>query len=307
MGVLRIMSDGIRKVLSIQSHVVSGYVGNKSATFPLQLLGFEVDGINSVQFSNHTGYGYWKGQVLNESQFGDLMNGLRSNGLDNYSHLLTGYIGSESFLLRVVDVVRHLRKVNRNLVYVCDPVLGDNGHMYVPKEMLPLYRDRIISLSNILTPNQFEAELLTGEKINNLDDAVRAMKLLHAKGCDIVVLSSSDFGSEDHLLALASSHINGKRKSVVIKIPRFKQHFTGTGDLFTALFLAWMSRTQNDLKTSMEKTIATMQTVLKKTVDYSEGLEIENSSSRKFELRLIQSKVDIENPNVVIKAEVLQT
>ncbi|KAG8225003.1 hypothetical protein J437_LFUL006014 [Ladona fulva] len=305
MGVFLLMSNEMHKVLSIQSHVVSGYVGNKSATFPLQVLGFEVDAINSVQFSNHTGYGYWKGQVLNDSQLGDLMDGLKSNGLDKYSHLLTGYIGSESFLLRVVEVVRHLRTVNEKLVYVCDPVLGDNGQMYVPKEMLPIYRDRIIPLANILTPNQYEAELLTGEKINNLDDAVRAMTLLHAKGCDIVVLSSSDLGSENHLLALASSLIDGKRKCVTIKIPRFKQNFTGTGDLFTALFLAWMSHTQDDLKASLEKTIATMQAVLKRTIEHGKSLGNEESTPGNFELRLIQSKEEIEKPKVVIKAEVL--
>ncbi|XP_046688578.1 pyridoxal kinase-like [Homalodisca vitripennis] len=89
------MASSNYKVLSIQSHVVSGYVGNKSACFPLQVLGIEVDFINSVQFSNHTGYGLYKGQVLNEKDLGDLIDGLSANKLDtSYTHLLTGYIGN---------------------------------------------------------------------------------------------------------------------------------------------------------------------------------------------------------------------
>jgi pyridoxine kinase len=105
------------KVLSIQSHVVSGYVGNKSATFPLQLLGFEVDAINSVQFCNHTGYKKVAGQILSEKDLDDLAGGLQQNGLDFYSHLLTGYIGAESFLRRVCSLVKHLKSVNPNLIY----------------------------------------------------------------------------------------------------------------------------------------------------------------------------------------------
>uniref|UniRef100_T1GRQ4 pyridoxal kinase n=1 Tax=Megaselia scalaris TaxID=36166 RepID=T1GRQ4_MEGSC len=117
-----------RRVLSIQSHVVHGYVGNKSATFPLEVLGFEVDAINSVQFSNHTGYKVVKGQVLQEKELADLFEGLEKNNLlQHYSHLLTGYIGNASFLRQVSAIVKKLREINPNLIYVCDPVMGDNG------------------------------------------------------------------------------------------------------------------------------------------------------------------------------------
>ena len=118
------------RVLSIQSHVVHGHVGNKSAVFPLQLLGFEVDPINSVQFSNHTGYSNgFRGQVLQGDQLWELVEGLDANELLSYTHLLTGYIGSKSFLETVLRVLRRLREVNPDLIYVCDPVLGDNGKL----------------------------------------------------------------------------------------------------------------------------------------------------------------------------------
>ena len=193
------------RVLSIQSHVVYGYVGNKSATFPLQVHGFEVDAINSVQFSNHTGYGYWKGQVLNSNELKDLYEGLKLNNINHYTHLLTGYVGSKSFLEEVVNVLSDLRKVNPNLVFVCDPVMGDHGKFYVPEALLPVYRDQILPLADIITPNQFEAELLSGMKITSEQDAFKAMDILHSKGTKSVVITSSELGKENTLVALGSS------------------------------------------------------------------------------------------------------
>nr|DAD32010.1 TPA_asm: hypothetical protein HUJ06_010861 [Nelumbo nucifera] len=109
------------RVLSIQSHTVQGYVGNKAAVFPLQLLGYDVDPINSVQFSNHTGYPTFKGQVLNGQQLWDLIEGLEANDLLYYTHLLTGYIGSVSFLDTILKVIDKLRSVNPKLVYEDQP------------------------------------------------------------------------------------------------------------------------------------------------------------------------------------------
>merc|ERR1712095_183154 len=153
------------RVLSIQSHVVSGYVGNKSATFPLQLLGFEVDAINSVQFSNHTGYDKGvKGQVLDDEQLAELIEGLKINQIDIYSHLINGYIGSDKFLKQLKETVTHLKSQNPDLIYVCDPVMGDTGPgWYVPQSLLPIYKGEILPLADVCVPNQFEAELLTGQ------------------------------------------------------------------------------------------------------------------------------------------------
>ncbi|XP_059471771.1 pyridoxal kinase [Neocloeon triangulifer] len=293
----------MNRVLSIQSHVVSGYVGNKSATFPLQVLGFEVDAINSVQFSNHTGYGFWKGQVLNEHELDELAEGLDRNDLLNYSHLLTGYVGSPSFLTRIVQLVPRIRKVNPNLIFVCDPVMGDNGEMYVPKELLPIYRDQILPLADIITPNQFEAELLTGTKINNVEDAWNTLDLLHAKGPRTVILSSTELGSDDNLLALASYKNGEKCTRISVNIPKLPAIFTGTGDLFAALFLAWMTKTGGDLKGAVEKTISTLQAVLKRTLANAQVLSGGKPPSKAhLELQLIQSKSDIEQPNVVVSA-----
>ena len=105
------------RVLSIQSHVVSGYVGNKCVNLPLNRLGFDVDAINSVQFSNHTGYPIFKGHIMDGSGLLEIIDGLESNNLLHYSHLLTGYIGSLSLLETIVTVVQRLRKINPEIIY----------------------------------------------------------------------------------------------------------------------------------------------------------------------------------------------
>uniref|UniRef100_A0A1B6D625 Pyridoxal kinase n=2 Tax=Clastoptera arizonana TaxID=38151 RepID=A0A1B6D625_9HEMI len=297
------MSEG--KVLSIQSHVVSGYVGNKSATFPLQVLGFEVDPINSVQLSNHSGYGHYDGQTLDDKDLEVLLNGLKTNDLDkNYTHLLTGYCRSPTFLKHIATFVKYLRSVNPNIVYVCDPVMGDDGRMYVPETLLEIYRDTIIPLADIITPNQFEVELLTNKTVKNIDDAWAAINSFHDLGCKTVALSSSQLGSKDHLLCLASHVQDGKKNKASIKIPLLNQTFTGTGDLFAALFLAWMTKSKNNLPLALENTVASLQAVLKNTIDAAKGLPAKTNPVFARELKLIQSKADIENPKVLLKAEI---
>ncbi|CAH2079682.1 unnamed protein product [Thlaspi arvense] len=231
------------RVLSIQSHTVQGYVGNKSAVFPLQLLGYDVDPINSVQFSNHTGYPTFKGQVLNGEQLWDLIEGLEANDLLFYTHLLTGYIGSVSFLNTILEVINKLRSVNPNLTYVCDPVMGDEGKLYVPEELVQVYREKVVPLASMLTPNQFEAEKLTGLRIVTLDfslvmvpysskcyrinseeDGREACSILHAAGPSKVVITSITIGG---ILLLIGSHQKEKGqkpdqfKILIHKIPAY--------------------------------------------------------------------------------------
>ncbi|XP_042234117.1 pyridoxal kinase-like isoform X2 [Homarus americanus] len=295
------------RVLSIQSHVVSGYVGNKSACFPLQVLGFEVDTINSVQFSNHTGYKNFTGQVLDDTQLDDLVDGLKTNGIDHYSHLLTGYIGSRSFLRKVKSVVEHLKTVNPNLIYVCDPVMGDHGKMYVPEELLPVYREHIVPLADIITPNQYEAELLSGKKIRNEGDAAEVMEWFHHQGVKTVVLSSTELGSENKLVGMASSMNNRSKTRLQVHIPRLPANFTGTGDLFAALLLGWMHHTHNNLKKAVENTLNTMQTILHRTLDMARSEAGPDSSLtvKHLELKMVQSLDDIRNPEAKIKATIL--
>lgn len=303
-------------MLSIQSHVVRGYVGNKSATFPLQVLGFEVDSINSVQFSNHTGYGHWKGQVLTAEELNVLYEGIKLNNVNHYDYILTGYSRDTSFLETVVDIIKELKGTNPKLVYVCDPVMGDQGAMYVPENLLPVYRDKVVPLADILTPNQFEAELLTGRKIHSVEDAIEVMDLLHKMGPDTVVLTSTDLPStqgDQFLVALGSQKTvkpdgTNRTQKICIDIPKVDAVFVGTGDLFAAMLLAWTHHHPKDLKSACEKTVSVMHHVIKRTIKYANEMAGpgKRPNAAQLELRMVQSKADIENPAVIVEARVIQ-
>ncbi|PZC81411.1 hypothetical protein B5X24_HaOG212616 [Helicoverpa armigera] len=287
------------RVLSIQSHVVHGYVGNKSAVFPLQVLGFEVDFINTVQFSTHTGYKHLKGKVLPNEDLDDLIDGLTLNDVDYYTHFLTGYSRSPESLKKIAEIIKKLRQKNPDLIYVCDPVMGDNGKMYVPEDILPVYRDIVVPLADVITPNQYEAELMTGMKVNDLDGALKVIQALHDKGVKTVVLSSTDLGDEKHMIGLAST----AGSCYEIQIPKLDATFTGTGDLFAALFLAWWHKTNQNLKLSLENTISTLQNIVKDTYTRARAVQASGKLPRKLlELRLVQNKSLIENPKIDILA-----
>ncbi|XP_018322310.1 pyridoxal kinase-like isoform X3 [Agrilus planipennis] len=288
------------RVLSIQSHIVHGYVGNKCATFSLQVLGFEVDPINTVHYSNHTGRSIVKGQILTENELSEIAKGLSLNKLDNcYTHLLTGYVPTSTLLLRIVDLIKHLKSINPNLIYVCDPVMGDDQKLYVPEALVPIYKNFVVPLADIVIPNQYETELLTDKKISSLSDVQECINVLHEKGPKVVILSSFQLGNNNSLLSIASLKHGDLREELVIEIPRISGSYTGTGDLFAALFLAWMYKTNNCLKESLEKTIATLQAILKRTFNNTQD---RGDNEEHTELQLIQSKDDIENPKVEIRA-----
>ncbi|XP_058248158.1 pyridoxal kinase-like isoform X2 [Hemibagrus wyckioides] len=281
----------------------------------MQVLGFEVDSINSVQFSNHTGYKHWKGQVLTADELHVLYEGIKLNKVNHYDYVLTGYSRDVSFLEMVVDIVQELKNANPKLVYVCDPVMGDNGSMYVPEALLPIYREKVVPVSDIITPNHFEAELLTGRKISTEKDAVEAMDLLHAMGPDTVVITSSDLLSplgDQYLVALGSQNTvtadgSKEKQRIRMDIPKVDAVFVGTGDLFAALLLAWTHHHPNDLKTACEKTVSVMQHVIKRTIAYAKEAAGPNRrpSPAQLELRMVQSKADIEDPTITVNAIVL--
>ncbi|KAL9647861.1 hypothetical protein ABK040_008134 [Willaertia magna] len=282
------------KVLSIQSHVVHGYVGNRAAVFPLQVLGFEVDFINSVQFSNHTGYPKGvKGQTLTGEELKQLYLGLEANQLDiGYSHLLTGYIGNESFLQNVLFIYEQLKEKNPNLVYVCDPVLGDEGKLYVPDKLIQIYREKVLSIATIITPNQFEAETLSGKLIKTEQDALDVIEIFHSApfNIPIVVLTSVDFKEQgnNELILYASNKFSNKKYKLPFR--KLEGSFTGTGDVVSALTLAFHSIYGDEqFDKSLERTIACIQAILERTPPGEE-------------LRLIQSRFVLQDPPIKFKA-----
>lgn len=205
------------------------------------------------------------------------------------------------------------------MILVCDPVLGDNGRMYVPRELLDIYKSEIISLADVITPNQYEVELLTNITIKDETDIWKAVHVFHQMGIDIVVISSTDFksqinpssGLEVDILKAFISKRNGPR--YVLDIPKLglnNMSFTGTGDLFAALFLAHSYQIDgNHLNIALERAVATLQAVIKRTlVAMPDAVKNGNRSPSLLEreLKIIQSKSDIENPKVILKAEKIQ-
>lgn len=180
--------------------------------------------------------------------------------------------------------------------------MGDDGNLYVPEALVQIYREEIIPLADFAKPNQFEAELLTGIKLKNQANAWEALEWFHAKGVKTVVLSSTNLGSPDTLLAFVSHKNGNHQEKYQIEVPILGNgmRFVGTGDLFTALFFAH-SQLTNDYGKALEKTSATLQAVLMKTVECLPD-EVKNNQrpvkSDERELKVIQSKLDIENPRI---------
>ncbi|KAI7834405.1 Ribokinase-like protein [Kickxella alabastrina] len=314
-------SAGSARVLSIQSHVVSGYVGNRAATFPLQLLGHEVDVINTVQFSNHTGYNQFRGQRFPADHILDLFAGLQANQLDTgYTHLLAGYMGNSENVRAVETIARQLLQTNPGLQFVLDPVMGDEGALYVPRELVALYRDVLCPLASMVTPNQFEAELLTGITIETLDDARSACNRLHELGVPNVVITSSELKNSKGTLHLVGSELNatsGESTSLRLRSRAL------TGDFFAALTMARHASLVASyggrlgaLARACELATATQAGIMEATQRHQQATGIAVSDSlvrgtrpsgmvRGFELRIIPSQSLITSPTKSFTAEII--
>eukprot|EP00760_Papus_ankaliazontas_P006135 PhM_4_TR12915/c0_g1_i1/m.53198/K00868/pdxK, pdxY; pyridoxine kinase len=229
-------------ILSIQSHVVHGYVGNRAATFALQTLGFDVDVINTVTFTNHSSYPSKKGRCLLPEEFDELLVGLKESGvLDRTRYLLTGYIGKPELVASLADRIRAMKASNPETFYLCDTVCGDDGRMYVSEECVPHLRT-LVSLADIARMNIFELGVITGiEDVASEEGLNAALDKLHGMGIPMVLVSNM---GTDVAVTLsvkdATSHIKH-----IVRTERIPFFFTGTGDLFTALFLGHYLREKN--------------------------------------------------------------
>ena len=281
--------------------------------FPLQLLGFDVDVVNSVHFSNHTGFAEgFEGDVLQGDQLRSIMKGLERNGLiTDVGHLLTGYIGSASFLAAVMDVLQTVRKHSgHRLRYVCDPVLGDVGSgFYVPEELVQLFKEQVIPEADIITPNQFEAETLAGMTIASVGDVKSVCKTLHDMGPNIVLITSVMLSERkgDKIISVFASRrdeSNGTTMLWRINCPELPGRYTGTGDLFSALLLGHSALNPDDLPGSLEKVINTMYASIQRSLELSPEIPLDSKCPRG--LSLIQCKDIIEKPPLEFKAELIQ-
>jgi len=223
-------------ILSIQSHVVYGHVGNSAAVFPLQRLGREVWPLMTVQFSSHTGYTGWRGRAFDAAMIDECVAGLQAIGaLPRCAGLLTGYLGKPEIGEAALRALASIRAANSEAAYACDPVIGDVGRgSYVAEGVGEFFRDRALPFATVATPNAFELEWLTGERAGDLRAARQAIAALRRRGPRVVAAKSLalDDTPRDALDILAGDDAGFWR----LRTPKLPIAVNGAGDLFAALF-----------------------------------------------------------------------
>ncbi len=223
-------------LLSIQSHVAYGHVGNASAVFALQRLGCEVWPIHTVQFSNHTGYGAWKGRVFDADMIREVMDGIGERGvLPRCDGVLSGYMGSGEIGAAIVETVAKVKSANARARYCCDPVIGDVGRGVFVRPGVPEFmRNRAVPAADIITPNQFELEYLADRTTATMADALKAVDLVHVLGPRAILVTS--LHTEDtprHAIDLLASDPSGRFR---LRTPKLPLSVNGAGDAIAALF-----------------------------------------------------------------------
>ncbi len=225
-------------ILSIQSHVAYGHVGNSAAVFPLQRIGIEVWPVHTVQFSNHTGYGAWRGRVFSGETIRMTVQGIEERGvLGECDGVLSGYLGSPDTGEAVLDSVARVKTANPAARYCCDPVIGNAGRgIFVRRGIPELIKERLLPVADIVTPNQFELEYLACRATATMADLAAAIDTVHALGPRVVLVTSLHTGvTPPDCLDLVVSDGSDRYR---LRTPQLPIVVNGAGDAIAALFLA---------------------------------------------------------------------
>ncbi|NLR91985.1 pyridoxal kinase PdxY [Flammeovirga agarivorans] len=281
----------MKHILSIQSHVTYGHVGNSAAVFPLQYLGNEVWPLHTVQFSGQTQYPHWDGDVFSEEHLRKIIKGVFSHvSMKTCDAILAGYLGSKSTGDVVYDTVNAIKKENPNAIFCCDPVMGDvDSGFYISEDVPPLYKEKILTIADMITPNHFETEYLVNGKISTLDEAKTAAKTLYDKGPNLVFITSLivDETPNNHFTILL---FDGNEYYIINNPLIDMGDVCGTGDVFAALTLAHTLQGQNPVS-AMERTVSSMYSLLENT-----------NKLKQFELDLIGSREVFSKEEILFKA-----
>jgi pyridoxine kinase len=253
------------EVLSIQSSVAYGHVGNSAAVFPLQLLGHEVWPVNTVHFSNHTGYGAWRGPLLAPEDVRDVITGVDDRGaLASVDAVLSGYQGDPAVGQVILDAVARVKSLNPDAVYCCDPVMGDVGRGMFVREGIPEFmRDSVVPAADIITPNHFELDFLAGTTTRTMAEVLEAVDAVRQGGPRDVLVTSVivDDTPPDSLEVVAVSESRG---TWAVTTPLLPITPNGGGDLTAALYLGHLM-TWGSPATALERTTSSVFAVLEAT------------------------------------------
>ena len=255
----------VRAVMSIQSTVVYGHVGSTAAALPLHRLGFDVWALPTVVYSSHAGYPGVRGRRTPVSELRELLAGLEALGrLDCCEAVLSGYLGSPATWSVVLEALAAVRKERPGAWYVCDPVLGDEGELYLPAELVRTFREEAVPRADLLVPNRFELEWLVDHPVRTVAEAVAAAAELHAAGAREVVVKGLVLDHEGH----PTQHVVGLDDdgAWLARAPHIAEFWSGSGDVFTAL-VAGLRLAGTPLDETVARSTALMEELIARTFE----------------------------------------
>jgi pyridoxine kinase len=278
------------KVLSIQSAVAYGHVGNSAAVFPLQRIGVEVMPVYTVNFSNHTGYGAWRGPLISPDDVREVIAGIEDRGaFPEIDVILSGYQGSEGIADVILDAVARIKAANPAAVYSCDPVMGNaKSGCFVAPAIPVLLRERVVPSADLITPNQFELGYLTGTEPGSLESTLDSVDLARASGPRTVLVTSVERPDrEDGTIEMLAVDDRG---AWIVQTPLLPLKANGSGDVTAALFTAHYRRT-GDAADALARTASSVFDLLENTHESGER-----------ELRLVESQEAYAHPRMQFEA-----
>lgn len=278
------MMAGVTTILSIQSAVAYGHVGNSAAVFPLQRLGVEVWPVNTVNFSNHTGYGQWRGPLMPPGDVADVITGVGERGaFAEVDAVLSGYQGGEEIGGVILDAVAAVKAENPQAIYACDPVMGNaKSGCFVAPSIPILLRERVVPQADLITPNQFELGFLTETEPEDLDSTLASVDAAMAMGPSTVLVTSvlrPDRPADT--IEMLAAHGD---EAWIVQTPHLPLKANGSGDVTAALFTAHYLQT-GSLKDALERTVSAVFDLLSVTLE-----------SGRRELQLVQAQEVYANP-----------
>ncbi|HCS61019.1 MAG TPA: pyridoxal kinase [Microbacterium sp.] len=278
------------KILSIQSAVAYGHVGNSAAVFPLQRIGVDVIPVNTVNFSNHTGYGAWRGPLIAPSDVREVITGVEERGIfPEVAAILSGYQGGEGIGDVIIEAVGRVKAANPDALYACDPVMGNaKSGCFVAPAIPELLREKVVPVADIITPNQFELGFLTRTEPDTLESTLESVDLARAMGPRTVLVTSVERPDrEDGTIEMLAVDDTG---AWIVQTPFLPMKANGSGDVTAALFTAHYVET-GSAQTALERTASSVFDLLQLTLD---------SGDR--ELKLIEAQESYAHPKMQFSA-----
>ncbi len=284
---------GKGNILSIQSHVAFGHAGNSSAVFPMQRMGYSVIDVNTVLFSNHTGYGKWGGDLVSLDTVKSVLQGVQARGaFTTTKAVVTGYMGSPVLGDTIMETVATVKSESGECVYVCDPVFGDVGRgIFALNGIAEYFRDVALKNCNICTPNLFELGWLTHTAPNTIADIITSAHMLLNDTTHTVLVTSAEHDQtvENSIEMLVITPDYTYR----VATPRVHMPMppNGSGDATTALFTTHYLDTNGDIKATLERTASSIYEIFTET-----------AKRGTFELQTISAGNAFANPDKAFEA-----